>query len=70
MAEEEEEKEFLIAISMELSGFYKGELPKEASLRRKLWNIAEDKGRLSIRSSEFNVYDKNHFEEAQDLNET
>ncbi len=65
---EEEEKEMTISISMELSGFYTGDLPKLEPLRRKVWNLAEDKGKYTIRSSEFNVYDKNHFEEPQDIN--
>ncbi len=69
MDEEEEKKELVITVSMQLSGLYEGELPKLEPLRRKIWNLAEDKGKYSVEEFEFNVCKAEQVKEPEDKDE-
>ncbi len=68
--DEEESKDLVITVSMQLSGLYTGELPKLEPLRRKLWNFAEDKGKYSVDEFEFNVAKAEIVEELEDKDDT
>lgn len=70
MEEEEKEKEkqeLIIAVSMQLSGHYKGDLPKLEPLRRKIWNLAEDSRKYSMDEFNFNVYKKEQLKEPESI---